>query len=411
VIASTITFAALRVLARPAQRLGAAAIEANRALAEQMVNTLQGMRTIRAFGQESRREQMFGKASRHARRTFILLDWIYCVIAPVSEMAYLVLLTAIVWLATALEIGLAATVSAVALLYRLQPYMREFEGNRLKLASVDASLGVVRSAVKPSGKTYPVPGSRIFSGLTKEIRFERVSLKYPGSNEHSLKDVSFIIPRGGTTAIIGASGAGKTSIVSLLLRLYAPSDGLILVDGGPLDELERASWLARIAVAGQDVELIDDTILENIRLARHDATQSEIEQAAQLTGIHQLITSLPDGLATWIGDQGLNLSGGQRQRLGLARALIRRPDLLILDEATNALDKHLEDQIWVNLTRFMEGGTIVVITHRMEAILNADYIVYLDDGRVAKEGTAQAIVGEKRGLMTGALTRGSSEGQ
>ena len=391
-VATAVTFASLRALSRPARQLGEEAIDANKALAEQMVNTLQGMRTIRAYGQERLRERMFSKASRQARRTLIRLDQVYSIITPVSELTYLALLAATVWMSATLNIGFAATLSAVALLYRLQPYVREFEGNRLKLAGLTASLGAVQSVVNRSDKTYTPTGTRAFAGLDTDIRFRDVSLTYPASDRPSLSAVSFTIPRGATTAIVGPSGAGKTTIVSLLLRLYEPTGGSIVVDGKPLHDIERGSWLARIAVAGQDAEFIDDTVIENIRLARLDADRAEIEQAARLAGIDTFIASLPDGFDSWIGEHGLNLSGGQRQRVGLARALVRRPELLLLDEATNAVDLELERELRANVTTVMRGGTIVIITHRLETILDADHVIYLEDGRVVAEGTAAQVL-------------------
>ena len=411
VVATAMTFAALRALSRPARQLGEEAIESNKALAEQMVNTLQGMRTIRAYGQETLRERMFSKASRQARRTFIRLDQIYSVITPISELVYLALLAATVWMSITLNIGFAATLSAVALLYRLQPYVREFEGNRLKLAGLTASLGAVESVVNKSDKTYAPTGTRAFAGLDTNIRFRDVSLTYPAADHPSLRAVSFTIPRGATTAIVGPSGAGKTTIVSLLLRLYEPSEGSIVVDGKPLHDIERGSWLARIGVAGQDAELIDDTVIENIRLARLDADRSEIEQAIRLAGIDAFIASLPDGVDSWIGEHGLNLSGGQRQRVGLARALVRRPELLLLDEATNAVDLELERELRANVATVMRGGTVVIITHRLETILDADHVVHLEDGRVVAEGTAEQVlpgINLRSSSFSGAPARGRS---
>jgi ABC-type multidrug transport system fused ATPase/permease subunit len=138
--------------------------------------------------------------------------------------------------------------------------------------------------------------------------------------------------------LVGASGAGKTTVVNLLLRLYQPDRGVIKVDGVPLNEILKSDWLGMLAVAGQDVELVEGTIAENIRMARKKATAPEIEAAGDVAGLARMVTNLPEGYDTWIGQEGLNLSGGQRQRIGLARAVIRHPLLLILDEATSELD-------------------------------------------------------------------------
>ena len=191
----------------------------------------------------------------------------------------------------------------------------------------------------------------------------------------------FTIPARGTTAIVGESGAGKTTVVNLLLRLYAADEGAVLVDGVAIARLSRPNWLSRTAVAGQDVELIDGTVAENIRMARPEASDAEVHAAAALAGALGFIEALPEGFESWIGQQGLNLSGGQRQRLGIARAVLRDPDLLILDEATNALDAALEDGIRARLQRAFAGRTLVLVTHREDVALTADHVVCLQGGR------------------------------
>src|SRR5262249_33698769 len=154
--------------------------------------------------------------------------------------------------------------------------------------------------------------------------------------------ISLTIPVGFVTALIGASGAGKTTIVNLLLRLYQPNAGSILIDGIPLDDLSRQDWLSKITAAGQDVELVEGTVGDTLRLARPEASLSEMRAAANTARILETIEELPNGFDSWIGQHGLKLSGGQRQRLGLARAVLHDPEILILDEATNALNSGLE---------------------------------------------------------------------
>jgi ABC-type multidrug transport system fused ATPase/permease subunit len=184
--------------------------------------------------------------------------------------------------------------------------------------------------------------------------------------------------------------------VNLLLRLYAADGGAVLVDGVPLDRVSRPDWLSRTAVAGQDVELVEGTVAENIRMSRPEAGDAEVCAAAELAGALGFIEALPEGFESWIGQQGLNLSGGQRQRLGIARAVLRDPDLLILDEATNGLEATLEEGIRAGLRRAFAGRTLVVVTHRTETALAADHVVCIQGGRVVAEGAPNAVLGTLR---------------
>jgi ABC-type multidrug transport system fused ATPase/permease subunit len=388
-IGSGLLYLGLRRLSRPARDLGEQATRVNRALAERMLATLQGMRTIRAFAQEEAERQRFRAASHAVRRAFVRLELLYGVTNPVAEIGNLILLALIAASSVPLGIPFASTLAAVALLYRLQPHVHELEGNLLRLAGLDASLRVVRSVLSRSDKTYPRDGTRPVTGLAGDIRFDRVTLSHEGAPRPSLDQASFTIPRRAITAIIGPSGAGKTTIVNLLLRLYDPERGAILVGGRPLAELSRAGWLGRIAVAGQDVELIEGTIADNICLARPSADQDAMQRAAALAGIRDFVLGLPEGFDSWVGERGLNLSGGQRQRIGLARALICDPDLLILDEATNALDSALEQTVRDGLRDALAGRTLVVITHRLSALGGVDHLICLDEGRVVAEGPAR----------------------
>jgi ATP-binding cassette, subfamily B, bacterial MsbA len=171
-----------------------------------------------------------------------------------------------------------------------------------------------------------------------------------------------------------------------LLRLYAPGAGTIRIDGVPLQDLRRTDWLGLVAIAGQDVDLIEGTVLDNIRMADADASQEDVLTAARMAGVAEFVDALPEAYDTWIGQQGHRFSGGQRQRLGLARALLRKPQLLILDEATNALDSELEERIRRAISERFSNSTVLIISHHAGAVRNADRVIHLHSGRVVPLG-------------------------
>jgi ABC-type multidrug transport system fused ATPase/permease subunit len=389
---ATALFLVLRRLSGRARRLGAHGREVNQGLAERTLVVLQGMRTIRAFAQEPHYQATFERASAEARATGLALERLYALIHPATEVGYFALLCLIVAVAEAGGVAFATTLACVALLYRLQPHMRELEGNVIHLAQLEPEIRSVLVMLQV-GSTGPASGGLPFTGMREGVQFAEVTLTHSGAAQPALARASFSIPVGCTTAIVGESGAGKTTVVNLLLRLYAADGGAVLVDGVPLERLSRSDWLSRTAVAGQDVELVEGTVAENIRMARPEASDAEVRAAAELAGALGFVEALPDGFESWIGQQGLNLSGGQRQRLGIARAVLGDPDLLILDEATNALDAALDDGIRAGLRRAFAGRTLVLVTHREEAALEADHVVRLQGGRVIASGAPDAVLG------------------
>ena len=270
-VGSAALFLALHRLRRRARELGERTRGVNHGLAERTLVVLQGMRTIRAFAQEARYQAEFERTSAAARRTGFALERLHAMVQPATEVGHLALLCAIVAAAGAGGTPFATTLASVALLYRLQPHVRELEGHLLHLAGLEPALRSVLAMLDRPDEARPSAGSRPFPGLRDAVRFEDVTFAHPGAPRPALARASFAIPAGATTAIVGGSGAGKSTIVNLLLRLYAPRDGRILADGVPLEELSRTGWLARVAVAGQDVELVEGTVGENIRLARPEA--------------------------------------------------------------------------------------------------------------------------------------------
>lgn len=232
------------------------------------------------------------------------------------------------------------------------------------------------------------PGAKPLAIPTGEIRFENVSFSYgSGETAEAVRDFTLTVAGGRTVALVGRSGAGKSTVINLVPRLFEVSGGRITVDGQDVRDVTLASLRDAVAIVSQDVTLFDDTIAANIALGRLDATRAEIESAARAAAAHEFILEQPDGYETKIGDRGMRLSGGQRQRLALARAILRQAPILLLDEATSALDTHSERLVQEALARFTVNRTTLVIAHRLSTVQNADLICVMDTGRIVEVGT------------------------
>jgi ATP-binding cassette, subfamily B, heavy metal transporter len=231
-----------------------------------------------------------------------------------------------------------------------------------------------------------IPGARPLIVTSGAVRFDDVRFSYD-SDRPILKGLSFEVPAGKTVAIVGPSGAGKSTISRLLFRLYDVSGGKILIDGQDIRNVTQASLRASIGMVPQDTVLFNDTIRYNIRYGRWDATDAEVEQAAQLAQIDGFIRMSPKGYETQVGERGLKLSGGEKQRVAIARTVLKAPPILLLDEATSALDSHTEQEIQDALERVSRNRTSLVIAHRLSTIVGADEIIVLDQGRIAERGT------------------------
>ncbi|TIO72215.1 MAG: ABC transporter ATP-binding protein [Mesorhizobium sp.] len=359
----------------------------NSALASRMLHLVHAGRLIRIFGQEAREKAAFEKASDGVRRAAFLLSNRQGALAPLTEVLHAVLFLAVVigaWLA-GLSFPLVA--AFLILLYRLQPHVRALQMTWSQLQGLSGSLEEVTWLLDPAGKPMPPRGSRPFAGLGEKIAFEGVSFSYANEEQRAavLNAASFDIVSGRSTALIGRSGAGKTTIVNLLCRFVEPDGGKILVDGAPLGDIDPVAWRTRIALASQELELVDGTILDNITYGKDTASAEEARRAAELAEAHAFIETLPQGYDTIVGYRGVNLSAGQRQRIALARALLRDPDILILDEATNAVDGLSEAAIVETLKSRAGRRTTIVISHHHSTISFCDDLVILEHGRVRKQ--------------------------
>jgi ABC-type transport system involved in Fe-S cluster assembly fused permease/ATPase subunit len=243
-------------------------------------------------------------------------------------------------------------------------------------------------ADRPGAKAL---AAHLSDGAACEMRFEGVHFGYRPDRE-ILKGVDFTVPGGGRLAIVGPTGAGKSTISRLLFRFYDVTGGRILIDGQDIRDVTQESLRAAIGVVPQDTVLFNDTIRYNIAYGKPDATQDEIEHAARVAQVHDFVVSLPDGYDTKVGERGLKLSGGEKQRVAIARTILKDPRILILDEATSALDTRTEQDIQTALRAVARHRTTLVIAHRLSTVVDADEIIVLRDGRVAERGRHAALL-------------------
>ena len=383
----------IQLVTRQVKNLGQQAVEVNKTLANRMWEGWAGMKVIRAFARESYEQERFDVASKEVRDTFLKLDMLSGVVNPLSEVLSVVLLLSILVVALIKDqAALPTLLTFIFILYRLQPQVKQLDGARVGLIAMTSSVEDVMSLLDRSDKPYIRSGRIPFEGLQRAISFESVSFRYNPQEKPAVQDISICIPKGKTTAIVGPSGAGKSTLIGLLCRFYEVTEGEIYVDGCPLRELNLDAWRSRIAIVSQDIHMFSATIRENIAYGRLEATEEEIIAAAKLANADEFISQFPYGYETKVGDRGIRLSGGQRQRIALARAIVRNPEILILDEATNALDSIAENLIQEALNTLSQNRTVIVIAHRLSTIEEADQIVVLEEGRVIEQGNLQHLL-------------------
>ena len=364
-------------------------------IGDALTNGLGGIATIKAFGSEEREVERVAADSRdYLRVNQDAIRW-SAAFSPLIRAAVLAgfTMTLIVGGRAALRGDLAVGLFSVLvymtqrLLWPLTDLGETLDLYQRAMASVRRIYGLLEA------QPQILPGTaELAEPVRGEVRFDRVHFAYSGSGPEVLRDVTLHVPAGETHAIVGATGSGKSTIVKLLLRLYEPSAGTISIDGTPLPDLSFRSLRGAIGFVSQDVFLFHGTIRENLTYGRLDATDEQLRHAAALAEAAEFVEAMPHGYDTLVGERGQKLSGGQRQRLTIARAILRDPAILVLDEATSAVDNETEAAIQRSIDRVAHSRTTVVIAHRLSTIRHADRIHVMEAGQIVESGTHEELV-------------------
>jgi ATP-binding cassette, subfamily B, bacterial MsbA len=362
-----------------------------------------GHRIVKAFGAETQEAARFQAASERLFRTNLKVTSAVAVLPPLMELLGGVAVIGLIWYGSS-RISSGAMTQGDFMMFVVTALL--MYGPIKKLSRVNTNL---QQAMAASERIFEMldthsevkerPGAGVLSPLKQSIEFRNVSFTYEdGSGKYVLRDVSFPVRAGQVIALVGLSGAGKTTLVNLLPRFFDVTDGAILIDGVDVRDVTLKSLRAQVGIVTQETVLFDESIANNIAYGSPGASHADIEAAARAAHAHEFIVTLPEKYDTWIGERGQRLSGGQRQRLAIARALLKNSPILILDEATSSLDAESERLVQDALANLMRNRTAFVIAHRLSTVRRADAIIALERGRVAEIGRHDDLLARPGGV-------------
>jgi ATP-binding cassette, subfamily B, bacterial len=370
--------------------------------------TFSGIRVVRTFARQQSETRRYVRGNHFAVRQTLLVWWRTRMIELVWEvlipLASTILLLYGGWQILQGELTLGDLMMFLVYLAMLLGPIATLTGSAVQFQNNLAGLDRILDLLSTETEVGHIERSRVAAGETSllrsvdreqvrgEIVFESVSFRYPESDKRVLEGISFHASAGETVAIVGRSGAGKTTLCNLVARFFEPESGTIRLDGIPVRAIDLHSYRQLLGMVEQDVFLFDGSIAENIAYGRRHASRAEIEDAARAAAAHDFISQSPKGYDTLIGERGFKLSGGQRQRIAIARAILADPKILILDEATSNLDSESEQLIQQSLARLLKHRTSFVIAHRLSTIKNADQILVMDAGAIVQRGTHETLL-------------------
>ena len=389
----------LTVLIRVVKDRGQEITRAGAAFSIRIAEFLSGVRTVVAYNTQDYERDRLHHAARRAADSIIDTAKYQSLVGPISQSVasstiIVLVLISVQYYVIPGYIEFAFLLTFLFALFRLMPVVHSINGLRGTWAQNRPGLTNVADLIRMDNKPRQTSGDRNAHPLSTGIEFADVSFSYVTGNP-VLANINAHIQQGATTAIVGASGAGKSTLADLIPRFYDPTEGRILYDGVDLREFDVHSLRDRIGIVSQSSYMFNDTVRANISYGSPDATMEDIYEAARTANALSFIEGMEDGFNTMLGDRGTRLSGGQRQRLAIARALVQNPEILILDEATSDLDSVSEQLVKQSLDRLMEGRTVIAIAHRLSTIENADWVLVLEDGRIAEEGRYHDLIDQR----------------
>ncbi|MEA5504073.1 heterocyst formation ABC transporter subunit HepA [Halotia wernerae UHCC 0503] len=369
---------------------------ANGHLTSTAIEFINGIKTVQAFATQNFERQRFYNASDKvvSTSTNVVLAW--ALVRPLAEaIASTILIGMIVFAFTIFVVNgtlqVASLLTFFFVLFRVVPIIQDINGTRAHLSTLQGAADNIKELVRTDNKYYLQNGNLQFTELKHSVDIVSVDFGYNATNL-VLNNITLSIENGKTTAIVGATGAGKSTLIDLIPRFYDPIEGNVLIDGVDVRKFEINSLRQKIAVVSQDTFIFNTSVWNNIAYGTPGAHGSAIREAARLANALEFIQEMPEGFNTQLGDRGVRLSGGQRQRIAIARALLRDPEILILDEATSALDSITERLIQESLEKLAVGRTVIAIAHRLSTIAKADKVVVLEQGRIVEQGNYQELL-------------------
>lgn len=400
------------VLIYPLVRLGQRVRRTTRRSQEQVetlnhftAEAFSGHRIVKAFGAEGREAARFAEASHHVYRTNMKVTSTVSILPPLMEWLGGIAVAGMLWYGSS-QIGqgrlsMGAFMSFVAALFLMYEPIKKLSRVNATLQQAMAAGERIFELLDTHTEVHDRPGALLLPPLTSQLEFRNVSFAYGDRDRHMvLENVSFTVQAGEVVAIVGLSGAGKSTLVNLIPRFYDVTGGAIFIDGHDIRDVTLTSLRAQTGLVTQDTLLFDETVAHNIAYGRPDASVEDIEAAARAAHAHEFIRVLPERYETVIGEKGNRLSGGQRQRLAIARALLKDPPILILDEATSSLDAESEQLVQDALQTLMRNRTSFVIAHRLSTVRSADRILVVERGTIVETGSHEELLARPGGVYS-----------